>query len=67
MVVRAAAAPGILQRVVQPSRRPHPMNRPFRFLGYAVAATVIATAASCMSARDWRTASREPVGLAPDP
>jgi len=35
---------------------------------YAVLVTAIAAATSCTNARsDWRTASREPVGLAPDP
>jgi hypothetical protein len=39
-----------------------------RFALHAVVAAAIAMAASCMSLRtDWRTASREPVGLAPDP
>ena len=44
------------------------MRRPSRFALYAVLATAVTTASSCMSMRsDWRTASREPVGLAPDP
>lgn len=44
------------------------MRRPSRFVLYAVVATAITTATSCMHMRsDWRTASREPVGLAPDP
>jgi len=35
---------------------------------YAVVITAVTAAASCTSTRsDWRTASREPVGLAPDP
>jgi len=44
------------------------MRRPSRFVVCAVVVTAAATATSCMSTRsDWRTASREPVGLAPDP
>jgi len=44
------------------------MRRPFRFVLYAVVVTAVTTATSCMSTRsDWRTASHEPVGLAPDP
>lgn len=44
------------------------MHRPSRVALYAVVATAIAVAASCTNTRaDWRTASREPVGLAPDP
>ena len=43
------------------------MRRPSRFVLHAVVVTAVATA-SCMHTRsDWRTASREPVGLAPDP
>ena len=46
------------------------MRQPFRLrlVRYAVLAGAIAVAASCMSTRgDWRSASREPLGLAPDP
>jgi hypothetical protein len=44
------------------------MRRPPRFALYAAMAAAITVAAACMSTReDWRTASREPVGLAPDP
>jgi Protein of unknown function (DUF3750) len=44
------------------------MHRPSRLALYAVVVTAIAAATSCTSARsDWRSASREPVGLAPDP
>ena len=39
-----------------------------RFALYAVVLTAVTTATSCMHTRsDWRTASSEPVGLAPDP
>ena len=44
------------------------MQRPFQFALYAVVITAITGVTSCMQLRsDWRTASREPVGLAPDP
>jgi hypothetical protein len=44
------------------------MQRPSRLLLLAVVMTVVAAATSCTNARsDWRTASREPAGLAPDP
>src|SRR6188508_3722715 len=44
------------------------MQRPFRFAFYAVVITAITGDTSCMHLRsDWRTASNEPVGLAPDP
>jgi len=44
------------------------MRRFARPLWLAVAAAVVTAAASCTSTgSDWRTASREPVGLAPDP
>ena len=44
------------------------MQRPFRFALYAVVITAITGVTSCMHLRsDWRTASRESVGLAPDP
>ena len=40
----------------------------FPIILYAVVATAVTAATSCTSTRsDWRTASREPVGLAPDP
>jgi hypothetical protein len=44
------------------------MLRKLRFALYASLAAVVTAAASGITAdRDWRTASREPVGLAPDP
>lgn len=44
------------------------MRRSFRYAWYALVAALMVAAASCTSTRaDWRTASREPVGLAPDP
>jgi len=44
------------------------MHRPPRFIVSALFVTAVATATSCANLRsDWRTASREPVGLAPDP
>ena len=44
------------------------MKRSLRHVLYAAVLTVAAVAASCTNLRsDWRTASREPVGLAPDP
>ncbi len=44
------------------------MRRSLRFFVYAVVAVAVTAGASCMSTgADWRTASREPVGLAPDP
>ena len=44
------------------------MNRPSRFVLYAVVVAAVTAATSCTNTRsDWRTASREPVGLAPDP
>jgi hypothetical protein len=44
------------------------MHRPFRRVFYGVLAAVITAAGSRMHASDdWRSASREPVGLAPDP
>ena len=44
------------------------MRRPSRFVLYAVVVTAVTSATSCMHTRsDWRTASREPVGIAPDP
>lgn len=42
--------------------------RIFRNFGYAVlAAILIGAGGASVTAQDWRTASREPVGLAPDP
>lgn len=39
-----------------------------RSVAYAVVTAVVVAVASCSTVRsDWRTASREPVGLAPDP
>ena len=44
------------------------MHRPFRLLLCAAGLTAVMAATSCTSTgSDWRTASREPVGLAPDP
>jgi hypothetical protein len=44
------------------------MRRPFRFVLHALAAAVVAVAGVGAGTRgDWRNASREPVGLAPDP
>ena len=44
------------------------MHRPSRFVLCAVVVTAVTAATSCTNTRsDWRTASREPVGLAPDP
>jgi hypothetical protein len=44
------------------------MRRSLRLVLYALVGAVVMTGASCMSTRsDWRTASREAVGLAPDP
>ena len=44
------------------------MHRPSRLALYALVVTAVAAATSCTNARsDWRTASREPAGLAPDP
>ena len=44
------------------------MHRPFRFALYAVVVAAITGVTSCVNTRsDWRTASSEPVGLAPDP
>lgn len=42
--------------------------RPSRSVLFALVASAVVTATSCMHTRsDWRTASHEPVGLAPDP
>jgi hypothetical protein len=44
------------------------MHGPSRYALYALVAAAVTAVASCMTPRsDWRTASREPVGLAPDP
>ena len=44
------------------------MHRPSRLVFYALVASAITAVMSCTNTRsDWRTASREPVGLAPDP
>ena len=44
------------------------MRRPYRLVLYVVVMATVTSATSCSSMRsDWRTASREPVGLAPDP
>lgn len=44
------------------------MHHTFRLVLYAIVAIAASAATSCSSMRtDWRTASREPVGLAPDP
>ncbi|HWD21744.1 MAG TPA: DUF3750 domain-containing protein [Burkholderiales bacterium] len=43
------------------------MLRAFRSLFYALMAGLFVAAGASVIAQDWRTASREPVGLAPDP
>jgi hypothetical protein len=43
------------------------MLRALRSLFYAFMATLFVAAGASVIAQDWRTASREPVGLAPDP
>jgi hypothetical protein len=43
------------------------MNRAFRYPFYAFMALLFAAAGASVIAQDWRNASREPVGLAPDP
>jgi Protein of unknown function (DUF3750) len=44
------------------------MRHSFRIVLYALVSAVAMTAVSCAStSSDWRTASREPAGLAPDP
>jgi len=43
------------------------MRRSFRVALYALVASVVTAVVSCTTRADWRTASREPVGLAPDP
>jgi hypothetical protein len=61
------------KRVRNPRERPlqlprQAVHRSLRPVFYALVTAVVTAAASCMSTgADWRTASREPVGLAPDP
>src|SRR5687767_11597877 len=44
------------------------MRRPLRYVFYSLMAMLFAAAGATVTAQDnWRTASREPVGLAPDP
>jgi hypothetical protein len=43
------------------------MRRTFRYTFYAFMAALFTVAGATVIAQDWRTASREPVGLAPDP
>jgi hypothetical protein len=43
------------------------MNRAFLYPFYAFMALLFAAAGASVIAQDWRNASREPVGLAPDP
>jgi uncharacterized protein DUF3750 len=43
------------------------MRRTFRYAFYCLMATLFAAAGATVIAQDWRTASREPIGLAPDP
>ncbi|HEX6320031.1 MAG TPA: DUF3750 domain-containing protein [Burkholderiales bacterium] len=43
------------------------MRRTFRYLFYAFMASLFGVAGATVVAQDWRNASREPVGLAPDP
>jgi hypothetical protein len=43
------------------------MRRTFRYFFYALMATLFGVAGATVVAQDWRNASREPVGLAPDP
>ncbi len=44
------------------------MRRPLRYVFYSLLAMLFAAAGATVTAQDdWRTASREPVGLAPDP
>jgi uncharacterized protein DUF3750 len=42
------------------------MRRTFRYVFYALMATLFAAAGASVTAQDWRNLSREPVGLAPD-
>ena len=43
------------------------MHRAFRYVFYAFMAALFCAAGATVTAQDWRTASREAVGLAPDP
>lgn len=43
------------------------MRRTLRYAFYSFMATLFAAAGATVIAQDWRSASREPVGLAPDP
>lgn len=43
------------------------MRRPLRYAFYAFMAALFGIAGATVTAQDWRNASREPVGLAPDP
>jgi hypothetical protein len=43
------------------------MRRTFRYAFYCLMATLFAAAGATVIAQDWRNASREPIGLAPDP
>jgi len=43
------------------------MRRGFRYALYSLMALLFAAAGATVIAQDWRNASREPVGLAPDP
>ena len=43
------------------------MRRTLRYTFYAFMAALFAAAGATVTANDWRTASREPIGLAPDP
>jgi len=43
------------------------MRRGFRYAFYSLMALLFAAAGATVIAQDWRNASREPVGLAPDP
>jgi hypothetical protein len=43
------------------------MRCTLRYVFYSLMATLFAVAGAAVTAQDWRSASREPVGLAPDP
>ena len=43
------------------------MRRALSFILYPLTALLFAAAGATVIAQDWRSASREPVGLAPDP
>jgi hypothetical protein len=43
------------------------MRRTFRYVLYSLMAVLFAAAGATVIAQDWRSAGREPVGLAPDP